>query len=72
MNGVSEMSGGVWAWQGGGAAVWCGSCGRVCVRGVCVHWLVVSVSGRELYLRRAATLAPNVWGDGSLSAEELR
>ena len=26
----------------------------------------------EPYLRRAATLAPNVWGDGSLSAEELR
>ena len=26
----------------------------------------------ELYLSRAARLAPNVWGDGSLSAEELR
>jgi len=25
-----------------------------------------------IYLSRAATLAPNVWGDGSLSAEELR
>ena len=26
----------------------------------------------ELYLNRAAILAPGVWGDGSLSAEELR
>ncbi len=26
----------------------------------------------KIYLSRAATLAPNVWGDGSLSAEELR